>query len=697
MGKWYNEAVFYHMYPLGMTGAPKENKEPETVHRLRELFPWIDHLKEIGVTAIYIGPLFESSTHGYDTKDYKKVDRRLGDNEDFKEFVRLAHENGIRVVVDGVFNHTGREFFAFQDIQKNREHSPYCSWYKGVNFGWNSPYNDGFGYEAWRNCFELVNLNLYEQAVRDYLFDVIHFWITEFDIDGIRLDCADCLTFDFMKEMRYRTGQWKEDFWLMGEVIHGDYARWVNDEMLHSTTNYELHKGLYSGHNDHNYFEIAHSVKRLLGICGDYRLYTFMDNHDVERIYSKLNNKEHMGLVTLLVYTLYGIPSMYYGSEFGIEGKKEQGSDWNLRPHLELADYVDAYTNNPITALCVKLGELKKQYPELSEGQYQELSLTNRQFAYARALSETAMITLLNCDDEPTTITVQAPVGATSATDMLGQAEQVYYENGQLQVTLPANCGTVIYLGEKVEPITTEKVSSDTEEPITAEKVSAETEEPIAAGKVSSEKNAEPSYVLLLNGSPHCNGSTATALEEVAGALERNGVHTEIVQVGHLAVRSCMACGACAETGKCVIDDIVNEIAPKFEKADGLVVGSPVYYASANATLVACLTRLFYSTHFDKRMKVGASVVSARRGGCSASFDELNKFFTISGMPVASSQYWNSIHGNNANEAKQDGEGLQIMRTLGNNMAFLIKSIAMGKEMFGLLELEERIGTNFIR
>ena len=200
-----------------------------------------------------------------------------------------------------------------------------------------------------------------------------------------------------------------------------------------------------------------------------------------------------------------------------------------------------------------------------------------------------------------------------------------------------------------------------------------------------------------MNGSPHCNGSTATALEEVAGALERNGVHTEIVQVGHLAVRSCMACGACAETGKCVIDDIVNEIAPKFEKADGLVVGSPVYYASANATLVACLTRLFYSTHFDKRMKVGASVVSARRGGCSASFDELNKFFTISGMPVASSQYWNSIHGNNADEAKQDGEGLQIMRTLGNNMAFLIKSIAMGKEMFGLPELEERIGTNFIR
>ena len=691
-------------------GAEKSNTLTETAHRLTELESWIPHISDLNGSAIYIGPLFESSSHGYDTRDYKLVDRRLGTNEDFRHFTKLCHEAGSKVGVDGVFNHTGRDFFALKDIQEKRQNSPYVNWYCNVNFSGNTEYNDGFSYENWGGYNLLVKLNQQNTEVQNYIFDAIRFWVAEFDIDGIRLDAADVLDHGFMHAMRQMTDAMKPDFWLMGEVIHGDYSRWVNDGMLHSVTNYELHKGLYSGHNDHNYFEIAHSVKRLLGICGDYRLYTFMDNHDVERIYSKLNNKEHMGLVTLLVYTLYGIPSMYYGSEFGIEGKKEQGSDWNLRPHLELADYADAYTNNPITALCVKLGELKKQYPELSEGRYQELSLTNRQFAYARALSETAMITLLNCDDEPTTITVQAPVGASSATDMLGQAEHVQYENGQLQVTLPANCGTVIYLGEKVEPITTEKVSSDTEdpiaaekvsteteEPITAEKVSTETEEPIAAGKVSSEKNAEPSYVLLLNGSPHCNGSTATALEEVADALERNGVHTEIVQVGHLAVRSCMACGACAETGKCVIDDIVNEIAPKFEKADGLVVGSPVYYASANATLVACLTRLFYSTHFDKRMKVGASVVSARRGGCSASFDELNKFFTISGMPVASSQYWNSIHGNNADEAKQDGEGLQIMRTLGNNMAFLIKSIAMGKEMFGLPELEERIGTNFIR
>lgn len=160
MGHWYNEAVFYHIYPLGLLGAPKKNEGTEIEHRMKKLLPWIDHMKDLGVTAVYIGPLFESTTHGYDTKDYKKVDRRLGDNEDFKDFVKKCHEAGIRVVVDGVFNHTGREFFAFQDIQKNREHSPYVNWYKGVNFGWNSPYNDGFGYEAWRNCFELVNLNL---------------------------------------------------------------------------------------------------------------------------------------------------------------------------------------------------------------------------------------------------------------------------------------------------------------------------------------------------------------------------------------------------------------------------------------------------------------------------------------------------------------------------------------------------------
>ena len=178
MAVWYDNAVFYHMYPLGMTGAPFENKEEGIVHRFEELKKWLPHVRALGCDAIYIGPLFESTTHGYDTRDYKTVDRRLGDNEDLKEFVRQAHELGIRIVVDGVFNHTGREFFAFRDIQQNRENSRYCGWYKGINFGWNNPYNDGFGYEAWRNCFELVNLNLQNREVKDYLFDVIFMSLT---------------------------------------------------------------------------------------------------------------------------------------------------------------------------------------------------------------------------------------------------------------------------------------------------------------------------------------------------------------------------------------------------------------------------------------------------------------------------------------------------------------------------------------
>ena len=208
---------------------------------------------------------------------------------------------------------------------------------------------------------------------------------------------------------------------------------------------------------------------------------------------------------------------------------------------------------------------------------------------------------------------------------------------------------------------------------------------------------AEKLRVLMINGSPRANGNTSVGLKEMEKIFQENGVEVETVVVGNKPVRGCVACGGCASKQKCVYDDVVNELALKFEKADGLVIASPVYYASANATLIAFLDRLFYSTHFDKTMKVGAAVVSARRGGLSASFDELNKYFTISGMPVASSHYWNSIHGNNASEAAKDLEGLQVMRTLARNMTFLMKSIQLGKETFGLPEKEPRVSTNFIR
>lgn len=443
MVPWYDKAVFYHIYPLGLCGCARENlKHPES--HFDKLKQWASHAAQINCTAIYIGPLFESVGHGYETSDYRRVDCRLGSNEDFREFVSYCHGIGLRVIVDGVFNHVGREFFAFLDVKEKRESSRYCSWFCNLNFGGNNEYNDGFSYDNWGGYNLLVKLNQQNPEVQEYLFDVIRFWVSEFDIDGIRLDAADVLDHGFMHQMRQVTDQLKEDFWLMGEVIHGDYSRWVNDQMLHAVTNYELHKGLYSGHNDHNYFEIAHSVKRLLGICGDYRLYTFADNHDVERIYSKLNQKEHLFNVMLLVYTLYGIPSIYYGSEFGIEGKKENGSDWNLRPCLELEDFAETCEENSITRLCTALGQFKKDYAELTEGKYQELLLTNRQFAFGRVMEDAAVVTVLNCDDAPVTLEIKVPVEVSKAQDLLGEAEMLEYQNGMLCITLPANCGTLI-------------------------------------------------------------------------------------------------------------------------------------------------------------------------------------------------------------------------------------------------------------
>lgn len=443
MGYWYEEAVFYHIYPLGLTGAPRENHN-EAGNGFEKLKLWIPHMKKMGFTALYIGPLFESSTHGYDTKDYRTVDIRLGKNEDFKEFVSLCHEAGIHVVVDGVFNHTGREFFAFKDIQINRENSRYKDWYKGINFWGNTRYNDGFGYEAWRNCFELVNLNLWNREVKDYLFDVIRFWIDEFNIDGIRLDCADCLDFDFMKEMRFITTQKKEDFWLMGEVIHGDYSRWANAEMLHSVTNYELHKGLYSGHNDYNYFEIAHTVRRLSddngGICKGRKLYSFTDNHDVERLMSKLTRKEDYYPVQMLLYTLPGIPSIYYGSEWGIEGRKANGDDGPLRPEMDITKQED----NLYSDYIAKLGQIHKENPELSYGRYKELMLKNRQYAFGRFLDNSMVLTAVNNDDIEAEVVVNIGFQKAKAKDLFTDKEIVVGTDGKISLVLPPHRGCMV-------------------------------------------------------------------------------------------------------------------------------------------------------------------------------------------------------------------------------------------------------------
>ncbi len=434
---WYDESVFYHIYPLGLTGAPKHNDYGEPVHRLISLLPWIDHLKKLGITGLYIGPLFESVGHGYETTDYRKLDSRLGTNEDLKAFVSACHEAGIRVILDGVFNHTGRDFFAFRDLRENRENSPYRDWYCNVNFWGNNEYGDGFSYDNWGGYNLLVKLNQRNPAVRDYICDVVRFWVREFDIDGIRLDAADVLDFDFMKALRHTANEAKQDFWLMGEVIHGDYSRWANAGTLHSVTNYALHKALYSGHNDHNYFEIAHTVKRTNDLVPAHiRLYNFVDNHDVERIITKLYNKAHYLPVHILLYALPGIPSIYYGSEFGIEGRKMRGSDDSLRPCIDLKEHEKDDETNPCTRLIARLGKIYSAYRELAWGDYREMLLTTGQFVFARG----SLIIAVNNADQPANIAVPASENEYAG---LISGQKVQAEDGSLKLCLEPNAGDI--------------------------------------------------------------------------------------------------------------------------------------------------------------------------------------------------------------------------------------------------------------
>ena len=438
--KWYDGAVFYHIYPIGMTGAPRTNTFEAGEHRLNKLLDWLPHIKAIGCDAIYIGPLFESVAHGYETADYKKLDSRLGDNNDLINFVKACHEIGIKFIVDGVFNHVGREFFAFKDLKEHRENSAYRDWFKNIHFDWNNDYNDGLYYDSWDGHGTLVNLNHQNPAVREYFLDVARFWISEFDIDGIRLDAADVLDFTFMRELRSLTDSCKQDFWLLGEVIHGDYTRWVNNEMLHSVTNYWLHKALYSGHNDHNYFEIAHTVKRCtdMGMHIANAFYNFVDNHDVARIITKLNNKAHFFPVHVLLYTLPGKPSIYYGSEFAIEGEKKPYADEILRPELKIEDYKDAVNTNENTKRIAALGNMRLNNQWVGEAGYRELLLTNRQYAFLREYGDKRLVAIVNNDDNDAGINLN--IGGRFTELFSGETRDF---DGNMYVNIAGNSGQV--------------------------------------------------------------------------------------------------------------------------------------------------------------------------------------------------------------------------------------------------------------
>ena len=393
---WAYNSIFYQIYPIGFCGAPVHN-DGVCVPRIRKLMDWSEYLQTLGVDSILLNPIFESDNHGYDTRDFKKIDCRLGTNEDFKEVCEDLHKHNVKIVLDGVFNHVGRGFWAFKDVQEKKWDSPYKDWFH-ISFDGNSCYDDGFWYEGWEGHFELVKLNLQNPAVVDYLMECVKYWIDEFDIDGLRLDVAYSLDHNFMRRLRSYTQELKPDFALIGEVLFGDYNIIVNDEMLHSCTNYECYKGLYSSFNCMNMFEIAHSLHRQFGsdqwcIYRGKHLMTFVDNHDVTRLASILTNKKHIPLAYGLLMGMPGIPCLYYGSEWAEQGEKAPDNDYALRPCFEEPK------PNELTEFIKKLIRVRQGSDALCNGAYKNVVIQNHQLLFERCSEKERVIVAINAAD----------------------------------------------------------------------------------------------------------------------------------------------------------------------------------------------------------------------------------------------------------------------------------------------------------
>ena len=414
MSYWVNESVFYHIYPIGFCGAPRVN-DGETVCRLDKVIDWIPHLKSMSINAIYFGPVFKSTVHGYDTDDYRVIDNRLGTNESFKHICDELHKNGIKVVLDGVFNHVGRNFWAFKDVCEKGSSSQYCGWFQNLNFGGKSPYGDSFSYEGWHGYYDLVKLNLKNPDVKNYLLDSVGMWMDEFKIDGLRLDAADCVDPDFFKALRHYTKSKDSNFWLMGEIIHGDYNRWANPEMLDSVTNYECYKGLYSSFNSANMHEIAYSLNRQFG-SEQWCLYTgrhllsFLDNHDVSRIATVLTDKAMLRPAYGLLFGMPGVPAVYYGSEWGLEGDKKNG-DATLRPAIEKPQ------ENELTEWISALAKARAESPALRWGSYHNVMVQPRQLIFERRVDGERVLVAINAAGE--TYHADFNAGCGTAVDLI--------------------------------------------------------------------------------------------------------------------------------------------------------------------------------------------------------------------------------------------------------------------------------------
>ncbi|HEX7973706.1 MAG TPA: alpha-amylase family glycosyl hydrolase [Anaerolineales bacterium] len=444
MAHWAFDSVFYHIYPLGFCAAPRRNDfHAASTPRLEQVHTWLDHIQWLGANALYLGPLFESTSHGYDTADYYHLDRRLGDNRTLAELSAALHRRGIRLVLDGVFHHVGRDFWAFRDVRQNLHNSPYQSWFYNLRFGESSPYGDPFSYEAWNGHYDLVKLNLQNPEVRDHLFRAVAFWIQEFQIDGLRLDAADRLSQEFMRDLSAFCRGLRPDFWLLGEVVHGDYRQWAGPGPLDSVTNYEVYKSLYSSHADGNYFEIAYALNRQFGPDGIYRglpLYAFADNHDVSRVASSLKNPAHLYPLYCLLFTMPGVPSVYYGSEWGIEAKKAKSSDWGLRPPLDLAAISAAAPQRELAPVIARLASIRREVPALLYGDYAQLYVDHRQFAFCRTLGKQCAVVLVNAAPEPARFELNLPPSAGRWMDLLNPGDEFHPSGRKLKVGAVSPC-----------------------------------------------------------------------------------------------------------------------------------------------------------------------------------------------------------------------------------------------------------------
>ena len=450
MSHWIEKSNIYHIYPLGFCGCERFRSEAKELDkgRILKVIEWIPHLKGMNMNAVYFGPVFESFEHGYDTTDYYTIDKRLGTNEEFGKVCEELHKNGIRVILDGVFNHVGREHFAFKDLQQNGQNSRYKDWFAGVNFGGRSPYGDNFSYDGWNGCYNLVKLNLYNNEVVEHLFGAVKMWIEKWGIDGIRFDAADCLTDDFIRRIHTLTRSMRSDFWLMGEIIHGQYNHWANPEMFDCVTNYQCYKGIYSSHNDRNYFEIAHSIDYQNGQYGNLYMYNFLDNHDVSRLMSVLKDPARVECCYTMMYGMYGVPSIYYGSEFGIYGAKGHGAeaDMPVRPCLDLNNIPDR--NDELLKHISALGAIRLSSPAIQSGGYSKMELRNQTFSFKREKDGEEVYVLLNVSDGDYTFRFNTKYG--KLVDLLTGKT---FNGGNAEICVPKNKSMIIADGSKAVEI----------------------------------------------------------------------------------------------------------------------------------------------------------------------------------------------------------------------------------------------------